>query len=273
MWQTFGHTNQKLFLDNSLKNNKLAHAYLFCGPSQVGKRTLALEFANQILGSSEESKINPDLIFVDGQTAKIEQMRELLANLSLAPYQYEKKVVIIDNFENIGPEAATSILKTLEEPNASSILILIAQNRQSILPTIVSRCQVIYFSRLTATDLASHIKTNLPQQLINGKIGKVISAEADKKYAKELTAQQEQFAEILLTDRFERLAQIKALSEKESTELADIFQNWLDIEQFEFLANQPGKFSNIRLLIESLQGLKQNLNKKLILQKLFLNLA
>ncbi len=289
MWQTFGHQNQKLFLDNVFKsagsaepaNLKLSHAYLFCGPSQIGKHTLALEFANKILGVQDSTKINPDLILVDGKEAKIEQMRELMNSLAFKPYQYSKKIAIIDNFEYIGPEAANSILKTLEEPNDSSILILITQNRESVLPTIVSRCQVIYFSRLSKEEIAKHSvgksagskSVNIPESLINGKIGKVFAANLNPKLALEYSEQQQLFSEIQNTEKIKRLGKIKELAEKESDELAELFESWLDIEQYNFLNNAPQKYSNVQLLLESLQALKQNLNKKLILQKLFLNLS
>jgi DNA polymerase III gamma/tau subunit len=236
MWKTSGHQNQKIFLDNALAHKKFAHAYLFAGPDMEKKKNLAIEFAQKILGVTGEEKINPDLIIVDQEKLKIEDIRNLISELSLKPYQYGHKVAVIENFENVTAEGANSILKTLEEPNSSTIIILLAKNKQQLLPTILSRCQILYFNRT-------------PQAGENGELQKI--------------AQQPQAQRILA---------IKEYAEMETADLSALLQDWLNNEHYQFLQN-PKKYINVQSLIESISGLKQNFNKKLILERLFLNLV
>src|SRR5690606_14494194 len=162
--------------------------------------------------------------------AGIEQMRELISTLSLHPYQHKRKVAIIENFERVNTESANSLLKTLEEPNKSSVVILLASSRQSVLPTIVSRCQVLYFS-------------------------KVLGESFDQE-SKDLFVQIQKFAPN------ERLASIKKVSEKETAEIENLLNTWLQMESNSFLNDKPEKYSNVQLLLEGLSGLRQNFNKK-----------
>ncbi len=241
MWSVKGYENQKLFLENALANNKLAHAYLFTGSDREKKKELAVEFARMILNVSEQDKdrLNPDLIIIDQSKMKIEEMRALISELSLKPFNYQKKVAIIQGFENVTDEAASSILKTLEEPNASSIIILLSRNQKSLMPTIVSRCQSIYFHSPT-------------QKLVN--------------------ANTESLKEVFKLPSAQRILSIKEYAEKESDELQSLFEDWISVEREELLRGQVQKYSNLQVLLDSLLGLKQNLNKKLILERLFLSL-
>ncbi len=231
-----GYQNQKLFLENAADNGKLSHAYLFCGPDNGSKLEVAKEFAQKILGVDNTDRINPDLIIIDEQKLKIEDIRNLISELSLKPFHYNYKVAIVSNFEKVTPEAANSILKTLEEPNPSTILILLASNKLSVLPTIASRCQTIYFNQLQAG------QTDVALQGI----------------AKQTAAQ--------------KLVSIKEYADKETPELESLFMSWIEAEREKMLSGEVKKYANLQALLESLQGLKQNLNKKLILERLFLQL-
>lgn len=237
MWSTSGYQNQKLFLENALKNKKYAHAYLFCGPDDKSKLDLAKEFAGKIL-NVQNFNPNPDLITIGSEKLKIEDMRNLIAELSLKPFYYQHKVAIIESFENVNVEAANSILKTLEEPNPSTILILLAKNKLSVLPTISSRCQVIYFNQLIEIADGAGFIDNLARQ-----------------------------------SETEKLLSIKEFAEKDAEELAVLFEDWMNDEHKKMLSGNHKKYYNLQNLIEALQGLKQNLNKKLILEKLFLRLV
>ena len=271
MWNTLGHQNQKNFLEIALKNKKYAHAYLFCGPEAVGKKTLALEFAQKLMQTNSDSKVNPDLIVVGGEKIKIEEIRSLIHDLSLKPYYYQYKVAIIDNFENITEEAANSILKTLEEPNPSTILILITNNRKAILPTIASRTQLVNFSRVQANEIANKFsKIELAE--FGGKIGNLIKSKSNQEFHQQFLDDISKWHEIKKEHKTFRLIQLKELAEKENSELSSMFSNWLDAEQSAFKAN-PNYYINIKLLLDSIAGIKQNFNKKLVLQKLFLNMV
>lgn len=231
--------NQNSFLDSALAAGKLSHAYLFCGSDTDAIISFADNFAKKLLdqGSSHagNSKINPDLIRISGDSLKIENMRALIADLYLKPYQSDRKVAIIENFESATPEAASSILKTLEEPSPSTIIILLAKNRQALLPTIVSRCQVVYFS-----GSAHKGSDNRLSKIADG------------------------------TDA-EKLMAVKDFSEMESAELQILFEDWLFTERIEMLEGRPKKFSNVQALMQSISGLQSNLNKKMVLERLFLS--
>jgi DNA polymerase-3 subunit delta' len=279
MWTTFGHQNQKFFLENALKNRKFAHAYLFCGPNKIGKKTLALEFANKILGlNGNEKAFNPDLLFLSSDQYKIEEIRNLISDLSLKPYQHEYKVAVLDDAENLNEESANALLKTFEEASPTTIIILVTQNRQQLLPTIVSRAQVLNFNRLSNEDFAEapkEIKELIADQrvskIINGKIGKAFQFATDRA-SLESEIESNKNLEILKSkDQSQRLLAIKKYSEMESEDLAKIFENWLDYEHANFILFEPQKFKNIQSLVSSLSGLRQNFNKKMVLEKLFLS--
>jgi len=162
-WQLLGHTWAVNLLKNHLSNNQLRHAYLFTGSQGVGRRTLALRFIKAINCSQPKTpgypchvcracklidKVqHPDLSVIQadtvGGTLKVNQIRELQHILSLTPYEANYRVALILRFEEANPNAANALLKTLEEPESRVILILTAQDSESLLPTIVSRCEVL----------------------------------------------------------------------------------------------------------------------------------
>lgn len=230
---------QAIFLDSALAAGKLSHAYLFCGADMNELTLFADGFAKKILakGAAHEgnSKINPDLIKVSGDSLKIENMRNLISELYLKPYQSQYKVAVIGNFEAATAEAASSILKTLEEPSPSTVIILLAKNRQALLPTIVSRCQVLYFSGAMQKGSDSRLSQ--------------IAAGTDA----------------------EKLLSVRDFSEIESAELQSLFEDWLLTERAAMIGGQPEKFVNVQALMNSISGLQNNLNKKMVLERLFLS--
>ena len=174
-----GHQRIWNFLTQSAANNRLSHAYLFVGPSEVGKKKVALEFVkllecekpeitkDGIISCGEcrsclliEKNQHPDVLLIEpvsqpdetqperrvkNQEIKIGQIRQIQHQVSLSPFSAKYKVIIIDSAEQMTLEAANCLLKTLEEPPQKSILILLSSNWQKLLPTIISRCQLIKF--------------------------------------------------------------------------------------------------------------------------------
>ena len=136
-----GQTAAVEVLRNILKSGRAAHAYLFSGPAGVGKKTCARLFAEALKG--DINQIEPD-----GSALKIEQIRKLQKDIFLTSHQ--RKVYLICEAEKMTEEAANCLLKVLEEPPTQSILILLTQNPYRLLATIRSRCQTIYFQRLSA---------------------------------------------------------------------------------------------------------------------------
>lgn len=169
------------FLQRAVMTGRVAHAYLFSGPSGVGKRAAALAFA-QALNCERVSSIeyrvssvhptpnpqpstpvdgcgacrvcrnitnglHPDVQVIepDGATVKIEQIRAIEADAALAPYEASWKVFILDGAERMTEQAANALLKTLEEPAKDTVFILLTGTVSALLPTIASRCQTVTF--------------------------------------------------------------------------------------------------------------------------------
>src|ERR1051326_2085116 len=150
-WVSFGHKHVKNLLEKQLATKNLSHAYLFKGPSGVGKRTLALELAKQIL-AGENLSTHPDFQMLDASGEIVmEQALEFLERLHLKPFIGQKKVAVINHAQNLNTASSNALLKTLEEPSPSTIIILIAEG--AVLPTIISRCQVFNFNAFTEDDL------------------------------------------------------------------------------------------------------------------------
>ena len=168
-----GHQQILEQLYHAIASNRVAGAYLFVGVSNVGKETVALHFAKSInCLSSDKSACgtclscrkaddgnHPDLQIIrpSGAWIKIDQIRELQKRIVYRPLEGARKVYILTEAERLNLEAANCLLKTLEEPPADSVLILLTTNLDALLPTIRSRCQIIPFHPLLVSELAGHL--------------------------------------------------------------------------------------------------------------------
>lgn len=162
-WRILGHRWAVDLLAEHTAHGGLRHAYLFTGPSGVGRRTLALRLAQAVnclqpptpgglCGACAactrlEKMQHPDLAVIQaeqvGGTLKVDQVRELQRSLSLAPYEANYRVALMLRFEEAHPGAANALLKTLEEPAPKVLILLTAESVESLLPTIVSRCELL----------------------------------------------------------------------------------------------------------------------------------
>ena len=165
MWQTFGHEKAIRTLGRSIEAGRMAHSYLISGPAKIGKATLALDIARAANCLSDgrpcgecrqcqrvTSGLHPDVRVIGLEKARsgrlrtqisIEQVREIQRDASLLPYEGRSRVFIFESAEKLSGEAANSLLKTLEEPPESVIIILVASDVNAVLPTILSRCRRI----------------------------------------------------------------------------------------------------------------------------------
>ena len=200
-----GHQRIWEYLIKSAEHQRLAHAYLFAGPAQVGKMTLALELAKWLFCEknkfdnnitsilslkrrgretetscgecreclSIEQNQNPDIFIISAkQTDKndilknaeigIKEIRDLQQKLSLSPYGSSHKIAILEEAAAMSDEAAGALLKTLEEPSSHSLIILISSSWQVILPTIISRCQLIKFLPVAEGEMLEKLKNLNP---------------------------------------------------------------------------------------------------------------
>ena len=163
-------------LKNAVKSGKLAHAYLFCGPRGVGKTTCVRIFAKVInclnptptgdaCGECESCKA-----FDEGRSLNIfeldaasnngvEQIKQLMEQTRIPPQTGKYKVFIIDEVHMLSTQAFNAFLKTLEEPPQHVIFILATTEKHKILPTIISRCQIYDFERMTVQNIINHLKS------------------------------------------------------------------------------------------------------------------
>lgn len=273
-WKTFGHNAQKRILERHLKAGNLPHAYLFSGPSGIGKKALALEFAARIL-NTEKLAAHPDFSIID-QNGEIvvEQVRDFTERLSLKPFVAEKKVAVINNAELLNPQSANALLKTLEEPSASSVIILVG-DKNRLLPTVRSRCLIIHmqlFSRQQLREFARDQDFKISDDVLDLSFGLPAELLNLAKNESSVVARQEQIGrwqDLKSLAKAERLLGIGELGDLEGQELSDLLSVWL-LKERQNLAQNPENFRRVSALGEALVGLGLNQNKKSVLQSLFL---
>lgn len=189
-------------LQRTVASERIAGAYLFVGPTGVGKETVARYFAQLIFCQQDaqpptvcgtclacrkvDSGNHPDLQFIrpEGSLLKIGQIRELQKQIIYEPLEASRKVYILTDTERMNPEAENCLLKTLEEPPAASVLILLTSNIQALLPTTRSRCQILQFHPMPTQELAKTLTDKFsvaPEQATalaiaaDGAIGKALA--------------------------------------------------------------------------------------------------
>ncbi len=176
-WNLLGHEWAVDMLRQHAARGEVRHAYLFCGPPGLGRRTLALRLAQALnctkpiaagvpCGTCRDCKQieamqHPDMNVIqadsEGGTLKVDQVREVQHALSLKPYQAKYRVALFLRFQEANDNAANALLKTLEEAPAHAILLLTADTPEQLLPTIVSRCEILRLRALPVSAIESDL--------------------------------------------------------------------------------------------------------------------
>lgn len=196
-----GNDNIRKELLNSAISKTNSHSYLFIGTDGIGKKLIAKEFSKLLLCTDVSKKEldkgycdkcksciefssnnNPDFFMIepDGNSIKIEQIREMQRKIIEEPIISTKKVYIIDDSDKMTKEAQNALLKTLEEPPNFVVIILIGSNENNFLTTIKSRCNIIKFNNISDEEITKYLEkkyqlTNLEDSMIKafgGSIGK-----------------------------------------------------------------------------------------------------
>ena len=253
-WGLLGHEWAVDLLRSHLNNRRARHAYLITGPQGVGRRTLAIRLA-QALNCSRpvapaipcgecracrliEKAQHPDFSVVqgeDGRALKVDQIRELQRTLSLAPYEATYKIALLLRFEEANPNAANALLKTLEEPPPQVIMLLTASDAEALLPTIISRCEVIRLRPLSIEQVAEGLQTHwgLPAEeatlyahLSGGRPGYAFKLSQNPEILAKRKSQLDDLQGLLRASRVERFSYAEELA-KDKAILQNTLQTWL----------------------------------------------
>ncbi len=241
MWQVIGHTWAVDLLQRSLASQRLAHAYLITGPSHIGKTHLALEFAAALNCNGEEAPCHrctdcrkttqgthPDVQVIEpeGARLKIDQIRRLQYDLALSPHEGRRRVCVISQFERATTEAANALLKTLEEPPRHVVLILTATDASLLLPTIVSRCQILPLrsvpTPIVEAALRERIEDEATVQLVaalaGGRVGWALQAIQEQALLEQRLDDARQLLQALHNGRARRIQQAETLATREDVQ-------------------------------------------------------
>ena len=241
-WDVLGHSWAAELLKQHIAAGSVRHAYLFTGPEQVGKRTLALAFAMALncpqppsageacgrcrtcMGLRSES--HPDLSVVrlkpEDSEIKIDAVRELQRQLALTPHQARLRIALLVDFELASESAQNALLKTLEEPAEKVVLLITAHTTASLLPTLVSRCEILNLRPLNP-DAIEHVlsaegeapeRARLLAALSAGKPGLARSLASDAELLARRMAALDEMSRLLSATRGERFAAAESWARK-----------------------------------------------------------
>ena len=282
-WNLLGHEWAVEMLRQHVANETMRHAYLFTGSPGLGRRSLALAFARSLncsqspapgafCGTCRDCRQltamqHPDLTIIqaekEGGILKVEQIRELRKSVLLSPYQSKYRIILLLRFQEANPSAANALLKTLEEAPSKVILLMTANNTEELLPTIVSRCEVLRLRPLAISRVESHLrekgadeeKSKLLAHLSAGRPGYALRLLEDETSLDFRNEKLDEFEKLFSSSRVERFAYAADLA-KDKENLRETLLLWLSLWRDVMLhtANDADSIVNIdrRELIESL---------------------
>jgi DNA polymerase-3 subunit delta' len=332
MWQVIGQDRAISLLQHSMQRGSLAHAYLLVGLPHVGKMSLALNLAQAVNCEVAESpcgECNSCRKIAQGKHADVQiiglgsngnlsearpraeigiaQIREMQHSANLPPFEGRCRVFIINGAELLSTEAANCLLKTLEEPAAGVIFILLTVN-ESILPaTVVSRCQRIELPPLTTTEAEAALnnhwgvdpeRARLLSRLCHGCLGWAVSAAVDDSLLQQRAERLERLHSVSNADfekRFNYTAELVTQFNQNRElvwEILDLWLNWwrdlllvktgcsdniINVDMLDALVDEAMRYSVAQItgFIKSIQAakeqLKLNANPRLVLEVLMLS--
>jgi DNA polymerase-3 subunit delta' len=256
-WELVGHEWAVDLLRRDLTAGRLAHAYLFTGADGVGKRTLAMEFARAVnceeppapgdlCGRCRACRLigtgkHPDLFHLEpkgsGARIPIDATRELIQAVILKPIEARRRIALLTDFHRALPNAANALLKTIEEPPPSALLLLTAESADELLPTIVSRCRVVPLRPLPEKEVAqalqdrwkiTPVRAELLARLSGGRLGWAVGQAQLEDWGAEREELFQEWSQILRGNRCLRftLAQKTAADREEARKTLQAWQSF-----------------------------------------------
>ena len=316
MWTTIGHKWAVDYLRGTIQSQHISHAYLFTGPAHIGKTHLAKEMAAALNCQGDTPPCgtcsachktrrgtHPDVTTVEpeGNRLKIDQVRELQHTLSLSPVEGRWRVCIITDFQTATTQAANALLKTLEEPPSRVVLLLTATDADLLLPTIVSRCQLLALRTVPLARIEEVLRERLDGEeerakliarLSGGKVGWALSAIKKEDILEERRQHIETLLELLAQGRAARIKAAEQLSKaSDLKEIIKLWQGWwrdillvssdcedmvVNIDFLDSLQRTAEQYpfaeaeEAVRDLEATLERLDRNVNSRLAMEVLFL---
>lgn len=285
-----GHQKQWGLLKKIAKADDLSHAYLFSGQEKLGKKKVALEWIS-LLFDQDLQKGHPDLLLIEPEKKEIQigQIRDLIWKLSLKPHSAPLKTAIINEAHFMNQEAQTALLKTLEEPRGKTLLILISEFPEGLMPTILSRTQTVKFFPVEKEGIRSFLsKKNLPERELKeifkvsaGRPGVAIDFVSDSDKLKDYRQRVKELEKISKGSVALKFQYAKDLS-KDPKDLKEILNIWLSYFReilLSKLKDQPSNYNLTKLsqILKDIQRTKYlisrtNINSRLALENLMLQL-
>ena len=293
-----GNNKIKNELNDTIRSNNISHSYLFLGLEGIGKKLFAREFAKAVLCLSEEDKPcnqcsscikfdgknNPDYkeIEPDGNSIKIDQIRELQERIYEKPIASNKKVFVINDSDKMTEEAQNGLLKTLEEPPEYAVIILIATNENKLLNTIKSRCLKIGFSGISDEEIKRYIEKNnimeVPSdsilKLCSGSLGRLINISENLDLYKQI----ETMTEELFTGKIKNMVAMFKKFDILYSNKEEIFNllDYISVITFNNITNSTtyikGQLNIVPIIEKTKKKLNSNANFDMCIDELLINI-
>lgn len=308
-------------MERMLSSGRIVHAYLFTGAAGAGKRTLSDLFAQSLICTGEGDKPchvchaciqfktgnHPDIIRIQREKDKtgvsIDQIRNMQDELKVKPYQAGRRICIIEDAHTLKDQAQNALLKTLEEPPANTLIFLLAENTNAVLPTILSRCQTLRVDRLSRNEAAQILmdRLKLPRDealvlaaLSQGNPGKALSLAEDEDYRSKRASLLEGM-KLAGTYKILDLAAVFIDNKEKYDELLDVLVLWardllllhetntadliINVDKISMLNEQSKVFTSkalqdiIELIEKSRKIIKSNGNYQLTIENMLLGFS
>lgn len=323
-WGIIGHNWAVRMLQQHIAHNAQRHAYLFTGPSGIGRRTLVVRFAQAIncpepptpgipcrickTCSQIEQMRHPDLAVIQaekvGGILKVDQIRAVQHTLSLAPYASRYRVALFLRFEEANQNAMNALLKTLEEPPASVILMLTAGSAEWLAPTITSRCEILRLRPVPLDQLSESLRVilkispdeaRLLAHISNGRPGFALNLHNNPQFLQDRRQWLDDHLHLVSAKRIQRFLFVEELV-KNNEKARMILSTWLsfwrdvmlvasgvparitnvdythEIDQLADTCRLPSAANSVKAIERTIEYLDRNVNNRLALEVLMLDL-